>query len=1199
MQDHNDRPEQGLVRRSVILSKLYRNASFGGPGPMKKLTSLLVANRSEIAIRVMRAAAELGMRTVAIYSHEDRFALHRFKADQSYLVGAGKQPLQAYLDIDDIIRIAREARVDAIHPGYGFLSENPDFARACAAAGIAFIGPSPAVMTTLGNKVAARHAAVAAGVPVMPATEPLPADPAECLRMAGAVGYPLMLKASWGGGGRGMRVIDSDGELTAQLPVARREAFGAFGNDEVYLERLVRRAHHVEVQILGDRHGNVVHLFERDCSVQRRNQKVVERAPAPYLDDGQRDALCQSALRLARAVNYTHAGTVEYLMDADTGAFYFIEVNPRIQVEHTVTEQVTGIDIVKAQIRITEGARIGQRDDRIDAAGHVVEAGSGVPAQEAIRLNGHALQCRITTEDPENGFTPDYGRISAYRSAAGFGIRLDGGTAYSGAVITPYYDSLLVKVTAWAPTAGEAIRRMDRALREFRIRGLATNLQFVENVINHPDFAAGRVTTRFIDSTPSLVKFARRRDRATRLLRYIGHVTVNGHPDMKGRTAPDLGHVRIRLPESARGTAATPLEPGSRDRLKALGPVGFARWMREQPQALVTDTTMRDAHQSLFATRMRTADMVAIAPHYARRLPQLFSVECWGGATFDVGLRFLKEDPWERLQLLRGAMPNLLLQMLLRASNAVGYTNYADNVVRHFVAQSAAQGIDLFRVFDSLNWVDNMRVAIDAVLQTGALCEGAICYTSDLFDAGRPKYDLKYYVGLAKQLERAGCHVLGIKDMAGVCRPRAAHALVTALRDEVGLPIHFHTHDTSGAAAASVLAAVAAGADAFDAAMDSMSGLTSQPNLNSIVAMLAGDSRDPGLDGQALREISDYFEGVRRYYAPFESDIRSGTADVYRHEMPGGQYTNLREQARAIGLEHRWPEVSRAYAEVNRLFGDIVKVTPTSKVVGDMAILMVANDLTADDVANPAREVAFPESVVSLFRGELGFPPDGFPPVLSRKVLKDEPPAPYRPGDRIAPVDLAAAHREAEKTAGRQLAERDLASYLMYPKVFKDYWDHRRHFGDVSLLPTPVFFYGMREREEVGIDIDPGKTLIVRLQGTSPPDEEGIVRVFFELNGQPRAVRIEKAGMVSTVVHRPKADGGNPAHVPAPMPGMVVTVAVRPGQPVRAGDPLVSIEAMKMESQIRAERDGTVRAVHVKSGDTVAARDLLIEFAAA
>ncbi|MFA7666072.1 MAG: pyruvate carboxylase [Burkholderiaceae bacterium] len=1177
----------------------------------RRIQALLVANRSEIAIRVMRAAAELGMRTVAIYSHEDRFALHRFKADESYQVGEGLKPLQAYLDIEDVIRIARQARVDAIHPGYGFLAENPGFAQACEKAGILFVGPTPEVMTTLGNKLAARQAATEAGVPVMPATGPLPntgdeaADLAAARQLAAGVGYPVMLKASWGGGGRGMRVLANDDELAAQLPAARREAAAAFGNDEVYLEKLVARARHVEVQLLGDRHGNLVHLFERDCSVQRRNQKVVERAPAPYLDEARRAALCEAALKLGRAVGYTHAGTVEFLMDADSGEFWFIEVNPRIQVEHTVTEQVTGIDIVKAQLRICEGARIG-------------EPGGPVPAQEAIRLNGHALQCRVTTEDPENGFTPDYGRISAYRSAAGFGLRLDGGTAYAGAVITPFYDSLLVKVTAWAPTAAEAIRRMDRGLREFRIRGLATNLPFVENVINHPAFAAGEVTTRFIDETPELFRFQGRRDRATRLLRYIGEVTVNGNPDMKGRNPPDLSQAQVVLPRrwpapAAAGSSpiARPGElidlsvappPGTRDLLRRLGPQEFARWMTESKRVLLTDTTLRDAHQSLLATRMRSHDMLRIAPYYARMLPQLFSLECWGGATFDVALRFLKEDPWERLARLRAAVPNILFQMLLRGSNAVGYTNYPDNVVRQFVQRAAAGGIDLFRVFDSLNWVENMRVAIDSVNEAGALCEGAICYTGDLFDARRSKYGLRYYVDLARQLQQAGVQVIGIKDMAGVCRPRAARELVAALKAETGLPVHFHTHDTSGASTASVLAAIEAGADAVDGAMDALSGLTAQPNLGAIVAALEGSDRDPGVDRDAMQSISHYWEGVRRFYAPFESEIRSGTSDVYRHEMPGGQYTNLREQARAMGLEHRWPEVARAYAEVNQLFGDIIKVTPTSKVVGDLALFMVANGLSAADVADPSREVAFPESVVSLFRGELGFPPDGFPQALSRKVLKSdgpnpimvEPPQPYRPGDRLAPADLEAARKEAEKAIDRQVDDDDLASWLMYPKVFREYAEHRRTYGDVGLLPTPTFFYGMREREEVSIEIDPGKTLIVRMQGTGPAEEEGVVRVFFELNGQPRTLRVEKAGAVQAARRR-QADPTDPSQVPAPMPGMIVTVAVKAGQKVRAGDPLISIEAMKMETQIRAERDGKVKAVHVKPGDVVEAHDLLLE----
>jgi len=1149
---------------------------------MKKIRSLLVANRSEIAIRVLRAASEMGIRTVAIYSNEDRFALHRFKADESYLVGAGKKPISAYLDIADIIRIAKEAEVDAIHPGYGFLSENPDFADACTAAGIAFIGPKGDVMRTLGNKVAARAVAVAADVPVVPATGALPDDLQACKRMAAEVGYPLMLKASWGGGGRGMRVIESEADLAPLMELAKREALAAFGNDEVYLEKLVRRARHVEVQVLGDTHGTLVHLFERDCSVQRRNQKVVERAPAPYMDEATRAALCASALRLARAAHYSHAGTVEYLYDVDSGKYYFIEVNPRIQVEHTVTEVVTGVDIVKAQIRVTEGARVGDED-------------SFIPLQQDISLRGHALQCRVTTEDPENHFTPDYGKIGVYRSAAGFGIRLDAGTAYSGAVITPYYDSLLVKVTAWGHTPDEAASRMDRALREFRVRGLSTNLQFLENVIAHPLFRSGECTTRFIDTTPELFNFVKRRDRATRLLKFLGDVTVNGNAEMKGRSLPALP---LAPPIKPACDLTAAIAPGTRDTLKALGAQGFAQWMKAQPQVLLTDTTMRDAHQSLFATRMRSFDMEQIAPHYARMLPGLFSLECWGGATFDVALRFLKEDPWERLARLRAATPNILFQMLLRASNAVGYTNYADNVVRYFVQQAAQNGVDLFRVFDSLNWVDNMRVAMDAVIETGALCEGALCYTGDLFDGKRGKYDLKYYVGLARQLEKAGAHILGIKDMAGVCKPRAAAELVRVLKQEVGLPIHFHTHDTSGIAAASVLAAIEAGCDAVDGALDAMSGLTSQPNLGSIAAALAGSARDPGLDLGAMQQLSHYWEGVRRAYAPFEADMRAGTSDVYNHEMPGGQYTNLREQARAMGLAHRWPEVSRAYADVNALFGDIVKVTPTSKVVGDMALFMVANDLKPADVSDPAREVAFPDSVVSLFKGELGFPPDGFPKALEHKVLKGEAPLQGRAGAFLPPVDLEAKRAEGEAATGRKLGDTDLASYLMYPKVFKDYAAHRREYSDVSLLPTASFFYGLQDREEVSIDIDRGKTLVVRQTGRSDAvDEEGKIKVFFELNGQPRTVRVPKAGAASGVA-KARAEEGNPRHLGAPMPGMVVTVAVKAGQSVKKGDPLVSLEAMKMETMLSAERDAVVQAIHVRAGETINAKDLLLEFKA-
>jgi len=1152
---------------------------------MKTIRKLLVANRSEISIRVMRAAAELGIRTVAIYAYEDRFALHRFKADESYLVGKGKKPIAAYLDIEDVLRIAREAEVDAIHPGYGFLSENPDFAQACMDAGITFIGPDPRVMRTLGNKVSAREAATAAGVPVMPATGALPDDLEEVKRLALEIGYPLMLKASWGGGGRGMRAIHTEDDLATQLEVARGEARAAFGNDEVYLEKLVERARHVEVQVMGDTHGTIVHLFERDCSVQRRNQKVVERAPAPYLDQATREELCAAATRLARKVGYVNAGTVEFLMDADTGKFYFIEVNPRVQVEHTVTEEVTGVDIVKAQIRVAQGGRIGVLEG---------DEASGVPTQAELRLNGHALQCRVTTEDPEQGFAPDYGRLMAYRSAAGFGVRLDGGTAYTGAVITPYFDSLLVKVTAWAPSGAEAIHRMDRALREFRIRGVATNLPFLENVINHPLFQSGECTTRFIDTTPELFQFRERRDRATKLLRFIGEVTVNGNPEMRGREAPKG---RLPAPILPQGVDLhQPPPAGVRDILLELGPAGFARWMREQPRALLTDTTMRDAHQSLFATRMRSRDMQIIAPYYARMLPGLFSLECWGGATFDVAMRFLKEDPWQRLADLREAVPNIPLQMLLRASNAVGYTNYPDNVVRHFVQQAAQGGVDIFRVFDSLNWVENMRVAIDAVNESGGVCEAAICYSGDIFDTSRPKFNLKYYVDMAKELEKAGAHILGIKDMSGVCRPRAATALVKALREETGLPVHFHTHDTSGISAASVLAAIEAGVDAVDGAMDAMSGLTSQPNLGAIATALSGAERDPGLNLDAMQSISHYWEGVRRYYAPFEADMRSGTSDVYRHEMPGGQYTNLREQARAMGLEHRWPEISKAYADVNQLFGDIVKVTPTSKVVGDMALFMVANDLTPEAVRNPNRDISFPESVISLFRGELGLPPDGFPKDLQKRILNGQTALTERPGASLPPADLDAARAEVERILGAPGTEQDLASYLMYPKVFEEYANHNREYGDMQRLSTPVFFYGMQEQDEVAVNLEKGKTLVVRLMGQTVSEEDGEHKLFFELNGQARSIRVEKAGSHAARHKVQKAEEGNLLQVGAPMQGSVSSVSVKPGQHVTAGDPLVLLEAMKMETMIRAERDGVIANVYVKPGSVVESKELLVDF---
>ncbi|HSN73409.1 MAG TPA: pyruvate carboxylase [Steroidobacteraceae bacterium] len=1143
----------------------------------RKIRTLLVANRGEIAIRVMRAAAELGIRTVAIYSQEDRFSLHRMKADESYLVGLGKGPVDAYLAIDEIIGVAIDAHVDAVHPGYGFLAENPEFSAACLAAGLIFIGPSPETMRRLGNKVAARALAIEAGVAVMPATPPLPNDEAAALALAEDIGFPVMLKASWGGGGRGMRVVETADELPELLAAARREARAAFGSDEVYLEKLVRRARHVEVQLLGDSHGNLVHLFERDCTVQRRNQKVIERAPAVYLDAAQREEICAAAVRIGRAARYVNAGTVEFLQDADTGRCYFIEVNPRIQVEHTVTEAVTGIDIVRAQIMIAGGARIGDPD-------------SGVPAQESIAIRGHAMQCRVTTEDPENGFVPDYGRITAYRSPAGFGVRLDAGTAYSGAIITRSYDSLLVKVTVWSPTAAEAIARMHRALWEFRIRGVVTNLRFLDQVILHPDFETADYTTRFIDETPSLFQFPRKRDRASRLLNFIGDVIVNGNPEVKGRPRPE----RLTAPRLPRIDHGDP-PAGMKQRLEALGPERFAKWMLDEQRVLLTDTTMRDAHQSLLATRFRSYDLVAIAPHYARLAPELFSIECWGGATFDVAMRFLKECPWERLVLLREAMPNHLLQMLLRSANAVGYTNYPDNVVRYFVEQAAGAGIDLFRVFDSLNWVENMRVAIDAVRETGRLCETAICFTGNLLDPAERKYTLRYYVDLARELERAGAHILGIKDMAGLCQPRAAYALVKALKEETGLPVHFHTHDTSGIAAASVLAAIEAGADAVDGALDAMSGLTSQPNLTSIVEALRHGPRDPGVDPDRLRLLSNYWHQVRGLYAAFESDLRSGASEVYVHGMPGGQFTNLREQARSLGIDDvRWPEVARAYATVNELFGDVVKVTPTSKVVGDMALLMVTSGLDRQQVLDPDNEIAFPESVVSFFRGDLGQPHGGFPRDLQRKVLQGRPALTTRPGEALAPVDVAAARREVEARTPREISDQELASYLMYPKVFVDYMNDRLNYGHVSVLPTPVFFYGMEPGQEVTFEIERGKTLIVRFITVSELHEDGTRTAFFELNGQPRAVKIPDRSHVATQVERRKADAANPGHVPAPMPGTVATVCVSDGDAVERGDVLVTIEAMKMETAVRADRDGHVVEVLARTGDLVDAKDLLV-----
>lgn len=1154
---------------------------------MVQIKKILVANRSEIAIRVFRAANELDLKTVAIWAEEDKLALHRFKADESYQIGRGDHlakdlgPIESYLCIDEVIRVAKQSGADAIHPGYGLLSESPELVDACKENDLIFIGPTAQTMRQLGNKVAARNLAISVNVPVIPATDPLPDDMDKIKTMAGEIGYPVMLKASWGGGGRGMRVIRSAQDLEREVNEARREAMAAFGKDEIYLEKLIENARHVEVQILGDCHGNVVHLFERDCSVQRRNQKVVERAPAPYLNDSQRKEIADYAVTLGKATDYVGAGTVEFLMDMDSGNFYFIEVNPRIQVEHTVTEEVTGIDIVKAQIHILEGKAIG-------------DPASGVPRQADIKLNGHALQCRITTEDPEQNFIPDYGRITAYRGATGFGIRLDGGTAYSGAVITRYYDPLLEKVTAWSPTPDETIRRMDRALREFRIRGVATNLTFLEAIIGHEKFANNTYTTRFIDNTPELFTQVKRQDRATKLLNYIADVTVNGHPETKSRARPSHSGERAPLP-----TFKAPINPGTRQKLEELGAEKFAQWLRAEKPLMFTDTTMRDGHQSLLATRMRTHDITRIADSYARGLPNLFSLECWGGATFDVAMRFLTEDPWERLAEIREAAPNILLQMLLRGANGVGYKNYPDNVVQYFVKQAAAGGVDVFRVFDCLNWVENMRVAMDAVCESGKICEGTICYTGDILDKSRSKFDLSYYIRILKELESAGCHMIALKDMAGLLKPKSAEVLFKALRQETDLPLHFHTHDTSGISAASALVAAECGVDVIDAAMDAFSGNTSQPCLGSIVESLRGSACEPQLDAQAIRKISFYWEAVRRHYDAFESDLKGPASEVFLHEMPGGQFTNLKEQARSLGLENRWHEVAQTYSDVNQMFGDIVKVTPSSKVVGDMALMLVSQDINVEDVLDPEKENAFPDSVVSMMRGDLGQPEGGWPKTVQEIVLKGESPYVERPGARLEPADLYQERDDIQAQLGETLSDQEFASYLMYPKVFIEYSKMKENYGPTSALPTSIYFYGMQPGTEIMVDIERGKTLVIRCLAIGEPDEKGMVTVYFELNGQPRRAKVpDRSHGGSAGKMKQKADPANPNHLGAPMPGVISTLAVKTGQKVTTGDVLLSIEAMKMETAIHAERDGVIGEVHVQSGDQIDAKDLLIEFEA-
>ena len=1142
---------------------------------MKKLLAL---NRGEIAIRILRAADELGIRTVAVFSDEDRLSLHRFKADEAYLIGEGKGPVQAYLDVEGIVAMAKERGVDAIHPGYGFLSENPALPRACEAAGITFIGPSADLLDLLGDKTAARRLAQKAGLPVIPGTEDPVTQKDDARSIAEKIGYPLMVKAAFGGGGHGMRVAPNAAALESSLQEARAEAGASFGNDAVFLERYIRRARHIEVQILADRHGNVIHLHERDCSVQRRNQKVVEVAPAVNLDPEIRKGLANAAVALVREAKYYSAATVEFLVDADTGAYYFIEVNPRVQVEHTVTEMVTGIDIVQSQILIAQGFQL---------HGHEMK----LPRQEEITLYGYALQCRVTTEDPANGFLPDYGKIQTYRSPAGFGIRLDGASAYGGAVITPFYDSLLVKVTAWGRDFPQACHRMDRALREFRIRGVKTNIPFLVNVVGHKQFQDGGVTTSFLAETPDLFHFAPLRDRATKLLSYLGEVIVNGNPEVASKPKP----LSIRPAPVPPHIAGPPLA-GTRQLLDKLGPEKFAEWTRKQKKLLITDTTFRDAHQSLMATRVRTYDMDVISNYVAHKLHNLYSLEMWGGATFDVSLRFLLEDPWIRLQNLRRAIPNICFQMLFRASNGVGYSAYPDNVVEAFIVESAAQGIDIFRVFDALNWLPNMKHSIEAIRKTNKVCEASICYTGDILDPKREKYPLQYYIRLGKELEKMGAHILCIKDMSGVCKPYAAERLFTALSEEIGLPLHFHTHDTSGVNAAAILKASEAGVHAADAAIASMSGTTSQPNLNSIVASLQNTPRNTELDLDALNACADYWETVRTWYRPFDNAPPAGTAEVYLHEMPGGQYTNLREQAESMGLGPRWQELAQTYAEVNFAFGDIVKVTPSSKVVGDMAIFLVGHDMKVKDLENLGTDhnLTLPNSVVEMFAGALGEPEGGWPAKIQSVILHGAKPKTGRPGAQIAPVDLEKTKIEVEKKTEQKISNADLMSYLMYPEVFLKFARARATYGDMEILPTPQFFYGVEKGQEIAVELEPGKILVVKLLTVSDPHPEGTRTIFFDLNGQPREVTVRDVALRATVQARLKADPAEPGQVGSPIPGAISSIAVDVGQQVKKGDRLLVLEAMKMQSTVYAPIDGKVTKKLANVGDKVEAKDLLL-----
>ncbi len=1146
---------------------------------------LLVANRSEIAIRIFRAATELRIPTLAVYTYKDRFSLHRIKADEAYQIGADNDPLKPYLDIDEIIKVAKKHGVDAIHPGYGFLSENVEFARRCAAEGIVFIGPKPSVMEALGDKIKAKAVAKAAGVPLIPGSKDFKSEK-DVAKWARKIGYPVIIKAAAGGGGRGMRVCRNKEELIGNYKEAKKEAGVAFGDDTVFLEKFIENPKHLEVQLLGDNHGNIVHLFERDCSVQRRFQKVVEVAPSLNLKETTRKKLHDFAIKIAEHVGYNNAGTVEFLVD-ESENIYFIEVNPRIQVEHTVTEEITGIDLVRAQILIAAGARLDGSDIKIKDQG-------------SITCQGFAIQCRITTEKPADNFQPDYGRIIAYRSPAGFGIRLDGGNGYSGAQITPYFDSLLVKVTVWGNTFKGACDRMLRALLEFRIRGLETNTLFLVNLVQNTAFQNGKATVNFISQHPALLKMPIRRDRGTKILKYISEVMVNGNPNVpfmeENIKLKRPQHPEVPFPEKGKQELNGCL-PGTKQKLDELGPQGFAEWLKKQRPIQFTDTTFRDAHQSLLATRVRTYDMVHVAEAYSlAHGHQLFSMEVWGGATFDVALRFLHECPWERLKRLRKAIPNTLLQMLFRGTNAVGYKAYPENLIKKFIAEAAEAGIDIFRIFDSLNYVPSMRTSIRTVRQrTNAIAEACICYTGDILDPTRPKYNLGYYLDLAKRLEDEGAHILAIKDMAGLLKPQAAAVLVKALKKHIGIPIHLHTHDTAGIQSTTYLKAIEAGVDVVDVSIASMSGLTSQPNFNSLVASLEKHKRENAINLASLNKFSNYWETVRELYYPFESELRAGTAEVYQHEIPGGQYTNLKPQARSLGLESKFDKIKENYRHANFLLGDIVKVTPSSKVVGDLAMFMTANDLTPQDILERGEGLAFPDSLKSLLRGELGKVKGGFPKKMIKVVLKDEKPMKGAANAHLPAIDFKKEFESFKARFGRRYEMTDFISYKLYPKVFEKYVEHNKQFGNVSRLPTSLFFYGLSANEEALIEIDEGKTLLVQYLNQTKPDAEGKVVVSFRYNGTVRSIAVKDSKVKPSIEKHKKAT--EPGEVGAPLQGNLGNILVKKGDKVKTNQPLFTIEAMKMESTVVSPVAGTIKKIYLKEKTLVEQGDAVLEVA--